>query len=129
MNATQDALERCLAVFVPLANIVTLPSTLLHEATHAVVAVPFADDVVLSIYPDVYIGVDFQDNAPRAWIQVVSLAPLTMGLIMGALTAIWLVFLGSTPSLLTSGLIGLWWLHYTLSGYGDVADRSSGVGA
>lgn len=117
----QGRLKRYLGVLTPLTNIVTLPSTLAHEATHAAFAVPFADDVVLSIYPEVYIGVDYQDDAPESWMQIVMLAPLTMGLVTGFVTLIWLAVSGERPSLLSGGLIGLWWLHYTLSGLGDLA--------
>ena len=111
----------------PLANIATLPSTLAHELTHAVVAMPYADDVFLSVYPEVFIGVDYQDNAPRAAKVATAAAPLVSGAVMGTLTLAVLLATDVSPNFTTGVLLAFWWAHYTISSIGDfpLAERNS----
>ncbi|THE64518.1 hypothetical protein D8Y22_12810 [Salinadaptatus halalkaliphilus] len=92
------------------------PWVLLHEASHAVAALPWSDSIAVSIYPP-QASIVFEDSS-RSVLAVVGLAPTIVGYAIAAIVVAvvgWPVWFG-----LVDLYVLLGWLVLTIPSPGDV---------
>ncbi len=81
--------------------LLSLPATLLHELTHAVVSAPFADTLAVVVEPrgmHASVAVDWRDDAPDWGLVLAHYAPMLAGLFAAAAVSIhWVVSGGRLP--------------------------------
>lgn len=108
-----------------LAAVVTLPPAVLHEATHAVLAAPWARELAVVVEPrtaQAFVGIDWRPNVPAWAVWMAHYGPLLVGSLVGLAGAGWLLaghHPGSARSWLLSGLLAVWWVIYTTPSQDD----------
>lgn len=89
----------------------------LHELTHAVVAVPWVETIGLILYPRIEIAVEWRDSTPGWAIVLSHYAPLFLGVSMGIVSILYVLYSGYIPDDLTSwivvSMLAVWWVIYT----------------
>jgi hypothetical protein len=112
-------MSRAVGLLRSIVATVTLPPTLAHEATHGVIAAPWADELALVVDPagvDAALGVDWKDDVP-AWALVLSAyGPLVVGALVGVAGIVRLAA-GGVPReptrLVVLGVLAIWWSIYS----------------
>lgn len=109
--------------------LLTLPPRLAHEATHAVLTAPHADNWHVSVgatrgYASVIVD-DWNTDAPRWGIVLAHLGPLICGIILGIAGLVWVAIAGYVPqdteSWLKVAILATYWGIYTTPSGGDLA--------
>lgn len=107
----------------------TLPGALLHELTHAIVAIPGADRVGIAVDPrgfDARCLVAWRDDAPRGVIAASALAPVAAGLLALAV-AVWSWAAGVTTLPRSPAewawlsIVTMWWFVFVTPSASDLA--------
>jgi hypothetical protein len=111
---------------------ISLPTTMLHELTHWLVGLPWADESAIFYETDGYgfgHGVNWGDDVPT-WAPIVtSLAPTLLGALVG-LIGLWRLFVAPPDGfteLATAAIASLYWGIYCLP-QGDDLDIYSNDG-
>lgn len=113
-TGTERRVGRVLRV---LAAVVTLPPAVLHEATHAVLAAPYARELAVVVEPAgarAMVGIDWREGVPGWAIWLAAYGPTVLGAMVGGVGAVWLVVGGpaSARTWLLSGVLAVWWAIY-----------------
>jgi hypothetical protein len=120
-----------------LATAVTLPPTLAHEATHYLLARPWAADVrlrgLLSARPVCEVGA-WADEAPRWGPVLAAYGPLVCGLLLALAGLLWAAVVGvgqlprTTQTWLLAGVAAIWWGIYSWPSRADRRAAAEVVG-
>lgn len=108
----------------PLLALLSLPPTLAHELTHAVVSLPWARELALVIEPrgaaaSVY--VDYYDSVPSWAVVAAHYAPLVIGSLLGAAAGAWWLLTAQQAPTTAVGwaklsiALSAWWVYVTPS--------------
>lgn len=80
-------------------SLVTLPPTMLHELTHAILSAPYAEQIgIVFENPDTSLGAEcrviYKDSAPRWAVVLGHLGPLIVGTLLTVVGVGWVVVSG-----------------------------------
>jgi hypothetical protein len=113
------------------SGLVFLPATIAHEATHAALVYPWADDVKIAINLEAGTAecrVNYRDDVPQWPITIAHYGPGIIGSLLAVIAVAWLLSVGDAPSRVSGWLwwsvLGVWWYIYT--GLSD-ADKNTEV--
>jgi hypothetical protein len=103
-----------------LWRVMSLPATLLHELTHFLLALPWADQSAIIVDDQgICHGVDWTDDAPRWAIILASLGPTFLGALVGII-GLWRLATvppgGSREWLIAGALAAYWSIYVAPSG-------------
>jgi hypothetical protein len=121
-----------MTVLQRLSVLAALPATLAHEATHAALTAPHADDWRVAL--DTRSGaaaviVEEWGDAPRWGIVLAHLGPLLCGIILGTVALLYIATAGYDPQgydWLKVSVLAVWWGIYTAPSGGDLAVLDGG---
>jgi hypothetical protein len=107
--------------------LLTLPPTVAHELTHAVVSKPWADRQAiadpLSLRPTCQVW--WREGAPQSAVAFAALAPLILGVLVGLAAIAWVFVEGRVPATaedwLTTAVAAIWWGIYVSPSRSDLA--------
>lgn len=124
-NTTHGQRGRLHGLLRALAAVVTLPPAILHEATHAALAAPWAHELSVVVEPAsarAAVGIDWRPDVPQWAVVTAHYGPLLVGAAVGLLGTGWLVA-GHQPesarAWLLSGMLAVWWVIYTAPSQDD----------
>lgn len=137
MAASTTVVRRSLGLLAGVARAARVPVEFLHECTHVLWAVPWADQWEIVVGPaesdlSMHTVVDFDDDAPEWAIAASHLAPFVTGL-LGALVAGVLMLQGDVEGPVTSWDLLVWsalamaWVMYTRPSAGDLAGAKAAL--
>jgi len=93
----------------------SLPATLLHELTHFVLGLPWADESAIVADGDgVVHGINWEPDTPQWAIVMCSLGPTILGSLVGAV-GLWRLVVappGTTRTWLLAGALAAYWVIY-----------------
>lgn len=118
MSTYTNTMSRLTTATRPLLALLTLPPTLLHEATHAVLAAPWASQLALVVDPvgvDAAVGIDWRPDVPTPAIVLAHYGPTVIGGLVGVAGAFWLAVAAQPASArawLLAGTLAVWWAIY-----------------
>lgn len=105
-----------------------LPATLAHEATHALLTWPHADDWRVALRRDGSAAVivdEWGADTPRWGIVLAHLGPMLCGIVLGVLALAYVATVGYDPATtydwLKVAVLAIWWGIYTTPSGGDLA--------
>lgn len=97
-----------------LWRLASWPATLLHELTHMLLALPWAEESAIIVDGDVGHYVNWSPTAPQWAILLASLGPTLLGSLVGVVGLYQLVTSppGTVAEWLLAGAIAGWWTIY-----------------
>jgi hypothetical protein len=103
-----------------ISTLVTLPATLLHELTHVLASLPWANEIRVRLRPrtgEARAAIQYPPATPDWLIRLHELSPAILGLIGGMILAGWWVTTGDPMPDSLIGKVGMLYVSYSWALY------------